>query len=381
MASVRPVGDLTGRTGACWPRSCQPRELSLKLPANLFVPILPGATLFDRLLCSGGALLGIGLTALIGYLTFGRDAALPFLVAPVGASAVLVFAVPSSPLAQPWPVVGGNTLGALIGIAASSLIVDPLLASGVAVSFAIIGMSLARCLHPPGGAAALVAVLGGPSVAAAGIKFAFLPVAANSAALVLLGWLFHKASRHRYPHWHGKKPENPHGTSDPLPETRVGFNSRDVDAALADIGETFDIDRDDLDMLLRRIELRAVSRQRGDPRCEDVMSRDLVTIQEHAGIAEAQELMLRYAIRNLPVVDPAGRLTGIVGLREIRAKSGIAAEAMIPAAVSTKDARAFDLVPMLSDGKRHAVVVVDEETRPIGMITQTDLLAALVHRP
>ena len=353
----------------------------MKLPQNLFVPILPGATLLDRLLCSGGALLGIGLTALIGYLTFGHDAALPFLVAPVGASAVLVFAVPSSPLAQPWPVVGGNTLGALIGIAASSLIADPLLASGIAVSVAIIGMSLARCLHPPGGAAALVAVLGGPSVAAAGVKFAFMPVAANSAALVLLGWLFHKASRHRYPHWQVKKPDNPHGTRDPLPEARIGFNSRDVDAALADIGETFDIDREDLDTLLRRIELRAVSRRHGDPSCEDVMSRDLVTIHEHADISAAQELMLRHAIRTLPVVDPDGRLTGMVGLREIRAKGGIAADAMIPAAVSTRERRAFDLVPLLSDGKRHAVVVVDAQERPVGMITQTDLLAALVHRP
>jgi CBS domain-containing membrane protein len=381
MASERPAGDLTGRTGACWPRPCQPRDLPLKLPANLFVPILPGATLFDRLLCSGGALLGIGLTALIGYLTFGRDAALPFLVAPVGASAVLVFAVPSSPLAQPWPVVGGNTLGALIGIAASSLIADPLLASGVAVSFAIIGMSLARCLHPPGGAAALVAVLGGPSVTAAGLKFAFLPVAVNSAALVLFAWLFHKASRHRYPHWHVKKPDNPHGTRDPLPETRVGFNSRDVDAALAEIGETFDIDREDLDTLLRRIELRAVARQHGDPLCRDVMSRDLVTIDERADIATAQSLMLAHAIRTLPVVDSNGRLTGIVGLREIRQDVAHVWEAILSAATSKEDARAFDLVPVLSDGKRHAVVVVDGEHRPIGMITQTDLLAALVHRP
>jgi CBS domain-containing membrane protein len=347
--------------------------------AKIFRPILPGATFLDRVICCGGALVGVGLTALIGFLTFGHDAGLPFLVAPMGASAVLVFAVPASPLAQPWSVIGGNTLGALMGVLAVSTLRDPLIACAVAVALAIGLMSLTRCLHPPGGAAALTTVLGGPAIVAAGYKFAFIPVAANSAALVLMGWLFHKLSRHRYPNRHAPVP-NPHGTKDPRPEKRVGFDARDVDAALSDIGETFDIDRDDLDQLLRQIELRSFARQSGDPSCEAVMSRDLVTIDDRADIFTAQALMLRHAIRSLPVLDAEGRLRGVVGLRELGRPSACVKDVMVAPLTCAPDDRAFDLVPSLSDGIRHAVVVIDAERRPVGMITQTDLLAVVARR-
>ena len=67
-----------------------------------------------------------------------------------GASAVLLFAVPASPLAQPWSIIGGNTISALMGIIAAYFIRDPIIATGVGVSLAIGAMSFTRCLHPPG---------------------------------------------------------------------------------------------------------------------------------------------------------------------------------------------------------------------------------------
>ncbi|MFG3757464.1 HPP family protein, partial [Klebsiella pneumoniae] len=81
-----------------------------------------------------------------------HDARAPLLVASIGASAVLLFAVPASPLAQPWPIIGGNSVSALVGIVVARAIGDPLLAAAVAAALAIAVMSLARCLHPPGGA-------------------------------------------------------------------------------------------------------------------------------------------------------------------------------------------------------------------------------------
>ena len=120
-----------------------------------FAPILAGATLQERLIACAGALFGIGLTTVIcGLVIHGGDY-LPTIVAPMGASAVLVFAVPTSPLAQPWSVIGGNTLSALIGVTASHCIDDRAIAAAVAVSLAILVMSVTRSLHPPGGAAAL----------------------------------------------------------------------------------------------------------------------------------------------------------------------------------------------------------------------------------
>jgi CBS domain-containing membrane protein len=213
---------------------------------RFFAPILAGASLRDRLIACIGALVGIALTGWIGALTIGAPAAV-LLVAPMGASAVLVFAVPASPLAQPWPVVGGNTLSALVGIAVAMLIPVPAVAAGVAVGAAILVMSLTRTLHPPGGAAALLAVLGGPAVAALGWRFAFVPVLLNAAVLAGLGVLFHRLSGHAYPH----RPA-------PVPLA----HPEDVDKALADMGETLDVAREDIDLLLARVAHHARARRK-----------------------------------------------------------------------------------------------------------------------
>ncbi|GGE82485.1 HPP family protein [Sphingomonas prati] len=215
---------------------------------QFFNPILPGATLSGRLIACLGAALGITLTIVLCATVPLSVADLPIIVAPLGASAVLVFAVPASPLAQPWPVIGGNILSTLIGVAAFRMIPDMALAAGIAVGGAILAMSLFRCLHPPGGAAALTAVIGGPAVHTAGFGFALFPVGLNSLALVLIGVLFHRATMHRYPHRPAGTPSAP------------ALHAADIDAALDDMHEGFDIDRADLDALLTHAERHAVAR-------------------------------------------------------------------------------------------------------------------------
>ena len=164
-----------------------------------FLPILAGATLRDRLVACLGALVAISLTGLIAAKVVGAGAAL-LIVAPMGASAVLVFAVPASPLAQPWSVIGGNVISALVGVFVARVVPVPALAAGLAVAGAILAMSLSRSLHPPGGATALMAVIGGPSIAALGYGFALVPVGVNAAILAGIGVLFHRLSGHSYPH-------------------------------------------------------------------------------------------------------------------------------------------------------------------------------------
>lgn len=223
---------------------------------RFFRPILPGASLRDRLVACAGALVCLALTA-AACAVLPLAPGLPAIVAPLGASAVLVFAVPASPLAQPWPVIGGNTISALVGVAVFLLVPSPPVAAGVAVGAAILVMSLARCLHPPGGAAALTAVIGGPAVHAAGFGFALLPVMLNSALLVLLALAFYRLSGHAYPHRAAPAPQV-------LSERRAaGFEPEDIDAALADMHESFDIAREDLDLLLARAEVHARTRRAG----------------------------------------------------------------------------------------------------------------------
>jgi CBS domain-containing membrane protein len=344
---------------------------------RLFVPILAGATLRERMVACLGALIGIGLTGLICGQLFGHAPNLPLIVAPMGASAVLLFAIPASPLAQPWSIIGGNTISALVGVAVGRVVHDPALAIGIAASLAIAAMSFTRCLHPPGGAAALTAVLGGPAVAASGFLFPFVPVALNSVLLVALGFGFHKLSRRAYPHVAAATPANTHRTQDPPPQMRTGFRADDVDAALAALDETFDIDRGDLDRLMRQVELQAMIRSHGTLRCADIMSRDVIKVDQDTSADQARSLLLEHNIRTLPVVDGGGRLVGTVGLRElVRAPEGIDG-LHSAAATAAADDPALALLPVLTDGRTHAVVVVDGDRRIQGLITQADLLAAL----
>lgn len=221
------------------------REGAAMTPFRL---LLAGAHWPSRLLACAGAAIGIALTIFVCAGLPLQAADLPVIVAPLGASAVLVFAVPASPLAQPWSVVGGNVVSTLIGVAAFRYIPAPTLAAGAAVGLAILAMSLLRCLHPPGGAAALTAVIGSQGIHAAGYAFAFAPVAVNSIALVSVAMLFHRVSGHSYPH-------------QPTAAPPVSLRAADVDAALGDMGEEFDITREDLAALLERAEAHA--RRRG----------------------------------------------------------------------------------------------------------------------
>lgn len=223
---------------------------------RLFRPILAGASLSERLVACGGAALGIAVTAAICALVPLPASDLPAIVAPLGASAVLVFGVPASPLAQPWPVIGGNTISALVGVATWQMLPAAPFAAGIAVGAAILVMSLLRCLHPPGGAAALTAVIGGDAIHAAGYGFALMPVALNSLALVALALAFHRVTGRRYPH---QPPVSAPAIA--REQAAVGLASEDIDAALADMHESFDIAREDLDLLLARAEAHARARR------------------------------------------------------------------------------------------------------------------------
>lgn len=200
-----------------------------------------------------GAIFGITIVSVICRLWLGSAPdALPFLIAPMGASAVLVFALPASPLAQPWPVLGGNTLSALIGITAYRYVPNADLAAGLAVGSAIAGMALLRCLHPPSGAVALTAVIGGPAIHAAGWSYALVPVGLNTAILLGLAWIFHNATRHSYPHRAMPIP----------PNSRAPVTGADIATALARYEEVIDASPEDLLAILRDAEA-AASQRRG----------------------------------------------------------------------------------------------------------------------
>jgi CBS domain-containing membrane protein len=342
----------------------------------VFALILPGATARGRAWACLGAVVGVGLAGFIGALVHGDGVAVPWIVAPIGASALLLFVVPTSPMAQPWPIIGGNTLSALVGFAVARSLGHGTIACALAVGLAIAVMSATRSLHPPGGAAALTGALGGSAIASAGWWFPVAPMALNAVVLVGVGWLFHRLSGHPYPHPQAATS----ATKDPLPSERVGVRDEDLDAVLADIGETFDIDRNDLRSLLTQLDARVLARQRPDVTCGEIMSRDVITVRSDADPTIARQLLLDHGVRLLPVLDDAGRPIGGVGLRELARPGHTVVDVMTPPLTITPSQPAAVLIGALTDGHRHAAMVIDDTSKALlGLVTQADLLAALAH--
>ncbi|MCX5494454.1 HPP family protein [Kaistia dalseonensis] len=118
----------------------------------------------------------------------------PLVMAPFGASCVLLFSVPGSPLSQPMNVIGGHVVATLVGLVLRLLLPNEWWAVALAVGLAIALMSALRVTHPPAGADPLVVFAADP-----GFGFLILPVLSGAAVLVALATLFHRASGTAYP--------------------------------------------------------------------------------------------------------------------------------------------------------------------------------------
>ncbi|MEK0363293.1 HPP family protein [Pseudomonas sp. CBC3] len=343
------------------------------------------------------AALGIGLALLVtipvSAWIFGTSIALP-LAAPAAASAVLVFVASSSPFAQPWSVLAGNLFATAIGVALGISDVPIATAAGLAGALAIFCLFGLRCLHPPGAALALVAVVGSPEIHAYGFQLLY-PVAFNSALLVAVALIYNNLSGHAYPKPRPQK-GNIHHTQDALPSERMSFSEDDVERALADFGEYVDVTRDDLAQLIKQTEKHALRRSMGEITAGDIMSRDLYWSTPDCSIQRAWQTLREHRLHSMPVLQPdSHKLVGIVTLvdllkhfrpaparinfGQLKFLRGVQLRAIMssPVVSVTEDTHMVDLVFLLSDRGLHCLPVVDDEQRLVGMITQTDLIAAL----
>ncbi|MET0182568.1 MAG: HPP family protein, partial [Caulobacterales bacterium] len=325
-----------------------------------FLPRYQPLSMFGRMRAFCGAFIGISITGIVTALWLGGHVEhLPMLIAPMGASAVLLFAAPASPLAQPWSMLGGNLISAFVGVTAARLIPDQMIAAGAAVAGAIFLMSMLRCLHPPGGAVALTAVVGGPIIAQAGYGFAIAPVGVNSLLLLLIALAFNNATRQSYPHL-APRVEQIQTTNDPPPQERVGFTRADVDRALKHYGELLDVTRDDLDALFRQVEVQAHRRLHGEITCAMIMSRDLICIRADDDADKATALMRAHDLRALPVIDVNGHAEGVTEWSDLISADGGAERWMRQRfAVSRPDTPIDELLQIMSAGGAHIVMITD----------------------
>jgi CBS domain-containing membrane protein len=197
----------------------------------------------EKLLSAVGAFLGILAVLIVSHGVLGSQGT-ALVVTSMGASAVLLFAAPHSPLSQPWPVLGGHMLSSAVGITCALLINDTLTAAAVAVALSIAVMYYLRCLHPPGGAAALAVVMGGDAVHTLGYAYLVTPLLLNVLILLSVAMLFNAPFLHRrYPLWIAKLgPTRDHAE----PEEKSMIAHSDLVYALSQIDTFIDVTEEDL---------------------------------------------------------------------------------------------------------------------------------------
>ena len=183
------------------------RTLSLNRTLKMTRLVVYSETLIDfeeHLWTFIGAFVGIGLIAYIQnfYLPHNDNS---FLVGSFGASAVLIYGVVNSPLAQPRSLIGGHVISAFLGVTVNYLVPVPWLAAALAVSTSIVLMQVTKTLHPPGGATALIAVIGSEDIKRLGYLYVLSPILVGVVILLLVALFFNNVPPNRsYPknkHW------------------------------------------------------------------------------------------------------------------------------------------------------------------------------------
>ncbi|HEX2020307.1 MAG TPA: HPP family protein [Aurantimonas sp.] len=325
-----------------------------------------------------------------------------YLIEPMGATAVIVFALPNSPLAQPWSAIVGNSISAFAAYVVYQVTRNPALVIGAAVGLSVGGMLLARALHPPGGAVALTAALNPVMIDALGFRFVIGPVFLGTTALVLLAILWHRVNGRVYPF---RQPQDagPHATDDKAPQRRLGLSPEELAGILAEYRQSANLGVEDLARLIAAAEQVAAGHALREMTCGAIMSRDLVTVRPDARAARVAELFRKHGFSSIPVVQEGDILLGVVFQLDLirrarrdtlRNRKGLGAAVSslrreqaqdLPRAADvmstglpsvTAGMQAASLLPLLSDGGNEAVPVM-EGRRIVGIVTRTDLLSAL----
>ena len=345
---------------------------------------------------------------LVGYISslFVSGIGLPFMVASMGASAILLFALSHSPLSQPWSLVAGNIFPALIAVTCSKFIPNLIFASAVSMALSLLAMHIFRCLHPPGGSFALLPLLGDASVHDLGYRFVLHPVGLNVLLLVVLGFIINNLMPgRRYPLSASPVSRDIHKHDDPGSLDRLSINQSDLHNALKQMNTYLDVSEEDLSTVYKIAEMHAYRRKMGEITCADIMSRDLVTAEYGTELEEVWTQLRYHKIKAMPIVDRAQRVIGIVTMvdfmkranlktyesfqeklmRFIRRTPGVTSDKpevagqimASPVYTARESMHIVELVPLLSERGLHHIPIVNAERRLVGMVTQSDLIAAL----
>lgn len=366
--------------------------------------IAPGSPR-EALRAGVGALVGLGVAGMF-LLSPATDLRLGLsMIAPFGATSVLVFAVPNSPLAQPWSAVVGNCIAAAIGVLACMATPHSALCVAMAVGLSITAMILLRAVHPPAGAVAMTAALNPEAIRELGFHFVLAPVLVGTLALVGLAMIYARLTGRRYPFRQFEEP-GPHGTADHPAMERLGLSKDELTEILQRYRQSLNLGVEDLARLIGAAELQAAAHRTGPLTAADVMSRDLVTVAPHTRLVRVADIFRKHGFTSLPVVEAGDQFRGVIfqlhlirraredAFRHNRRFLAALSDLMNPRRGTPPRAREImqtdpphvapdapigTLLPMLASGECEAVPVLDG-SRIVGIVTQTDLISALARQ-
>ena len=333
------------------------------------------------------------------------------LLASMGASAVLLFGLPGSPLAKPAVFLWGHLLPAAIGLACSHLFSSFPLMAATTIALVLFVMYLFEAMHPPGGATALVPVIATTTGNAPGLDFLLFPVGLNLGVMLGVSLLLQRYLRP--PRRAVPGPGTP-VTTDLPPLSRSQLQHEDLQAAMDKFQSVLDISEADLVQLFSLAQQHAQSRQHSAFSCADIMAKDLVTVSPQTPLSDAWQLLRQHKISMLPVVATDSRLVGVISVPDFLkdlalpeltgtrqhihslwlhlrlqwpglnwTKQSNLRQHCVGDKMSTRLVVAAPtdpiatLVPLLANNGLHHVPIVDADHRLRGVVTQSDLMAAL----
>lgn len=350
----------------------------------------------ERYRASGGAFIGLLFTMIAGRYLGGLGGVSDWVMASLGASALLVFVLPSSPMAQPWAVIGGNLISAVVGIACVNLFGNPMVTAPVAVGLSILCMFVLRCLHPPAAAVAMITSLGSIS----GFQYALFPVLTDSVLLIVMGVIYNNLTGKAYPNFWRLMPL--------APELEAN-QSKEIDAVLSRYNQVIDINRADLAGLIGQVELRAYEYKLKGIKCAEIMTTEVLSLEVTTPLEVAWKTLRNNHIKAMPVIDRGRRVVGMVtvedflrhanvdfhqnfgqrmrgflrnGLKGVEKK--LTAYPNAVGQIMTKKVRVIsegrnvmDLVGIFHGQGHHHLPVIDSHQALVGIITQSDFVAAI----
>ena len=349
---------------------------------NTLKPNFKVLPLKERLLCGIGALIGLALSSLISWYILGDINA--WYIAPMGASSVLLFAVSASPLAQPWNMVVGNTIASIMGVTCALYIPNLTQAFSVAVGLSIVLMMTTDSVHPPSGAVAITAVLGGDAIQQLGYHFIFYPVLLNSLLLVGIAIIFNRLLGKQYPQMARLNQRS----KDPTPTQKVTIQPQDIQDTLDQQTELLDISEYDLQKIILAAQEKANARAVSKFKCADIMTRDVISLHEEDDIHLALDKFKNMNLMSLPVTDAQDQLVGTLALYEVVEwlKRGAdlgshwehqVKHIMVRQVVTVGAAQPIqNLVPYFVERSFNYIPVV-EDKKMVGIISRADIIAAL----